>query len=389
MNFNILKNVPSAIFALSASARVRNSAVATVILLLLVFVGFVQAAGDAEWAAQARQVNDLLRQMRMQTQGVPGAIQYVNQAEKLWKQAQDQWAMQQRHQQQSGWDQIQKQLLDRQKNLLDHLVKQQQFLQQPLKTPQLKTTNEFGDYLAHGVSIRPEDGRLHNAKEGAGKEAWEEAKRWEKAMSEINGISSILPWYPTLPSASSQTPPKKGDFYNPFGQNQKPTEEQIAQKKSEIAELERTMREIQAKRVKKEIELDGMFEHPAFVTDSFEPGETVPRSLYAGKMEGNKIDGNLSPAGMVQDHYLAEEQESLAAAMKYQVGVDPESLKTLKGVREAELHVIKAEHIKLGDRLQKAKGDFEKLENEKRFWETWEKTVDTVPKEPLFNGIGP
>ena len=135
MNFNISKNVPNAIFVQPAPARSRNSVIATVILLLLVFVvfaGFVQAAGDAEWAAQARQVNDALRQMRQQAQGVPGAMQYVNLAEKLWKQAQEQWAMQLRNQQQSRMDQMRKQLFGQQQDLMNQLIKQQQLLQQQL-----------------------------------------------------------------------------------------------------------------------------------------------------------------------------------------------------------------------------------------------------------------
>ncbi len=88
MNFNISKNRPSAIFVQSAPGRARNNAFATAILLLLVFVvfaGFVQAAGDAEWAAQAGQVNDALRKLRHQANGVPEAMQYINLAEKLWK----------------------------------------------------------------------------------------------------------------------------------------------------------------------------------------------------------------------------------------------------------------------------------------------------------------
>ncbi|MDP2877353.1 MAG: hypothetical protein Q8O00_14295, partial [Holophaga sp.] len=181
MNFNILKNVLNAIFAQSAQTRARNRAIATAIILLLVFAGFVHAAGEAEWAAQTKQVNDSLRQMRRQAQGVPGAMQYVNQAEKLWKQAQAQWAMQQRYQQQNGMNQMQTQLLAQQQNLKNQLIQQQQFLQEQLassKTPELKTIDPFGDYRAHGVSLHPKDGRLHgpgtiaDTPEGPGMEAW-------------------------------------------------------------------------------------------------------------------------------------------------------------------------------------------------------------------------
>ena len=225
--------MPSAIFLQSAPARARNSAIATAIFLLLVVAGFVQAAGDAEWTAGARQVNDALRQMRQQAHGVPGAMQYVNLAEKLWKQAQEQWAMNLRYQQQSRVDHMRTQLLAQQQNLMNQLVKQQQFLQQQLaawKTPELKTIDPFGDYRAHGVSLHPKDGRLHgpgtiadtpgllglfrqpdmNEKEGPGMESWKEA------MRQLDSISSASASFPAPPAAPFQTP---GSWDNPLAES--------------------------------------------------------------------------------------------------------------------------------------------------------------------------
>ena len=203
----------------------------------MVFAGLVRAAGDAEWAAGARQVNDALRQMRQQAHGVPGAMQYVNLAEKLWKQAQEQWAMHLRYQQQSRMDQMRTQLLGQQQNLMNQLIKQQEFLQQQLassKTPELKTINPFGDYRAHGVSLHPKDGRLHgpgtiadtpelsglfrqpdmNAKEGPGMEAW------KVAMRQLESISSGLSASPIPPAVSSQRSNDKGSSWdNPLAAN--------------------------------------------------------------------------------------------------------------------------------------------------------------------------
>jgi hypothetical protein len=199
----------------------------------LVFAGSVQAAGDAEWAAGTKQVNDTLRQLRVEAQGVPEAMQYVNQAERLWKQAQEQWAMYQRHQQQ----QMRNQLLTQQQNLMNQLTKQQQFLQQQLagtKTPEFHTINPFGDYRFHGVSLHPKDGRLHgpgtiadtpelsglfrqpdrNAKEGPGMEAWKEA------MRQLDSISNASSSFPQPLAASSQTPHHTGGAYdNPLAKN--------------------------------------------------------------------------------------------------------------------------------------------------------------------------
>ena len=171
----------------SAPARTRHSAIATAILLLLVFAGFVQAAGDAEWAAQVSQVNDALRQLRRQAQGVPEAMHYINQAEKLWKQAQDQWAMQQRYQQQNGMNQIRTQLLAQQQNLMNQLIKQQQFLQQQLaylNTPLKKKMDE--DSLQHfgrsSTGYERERGTRHGGV--------------EEAMRQLDSISVVLPRFP-------------------------------------------------------------------------------------------------------------------------------------------------------------------------------------------------
>ena len=214
MNFNISRNALSALFAQSAPKRGRTSVFAAILLLLLVFAGSAQAAGDAEFAAQARQVNDALHQLRQQAQGVPEAMRYVHMAEKLWKQAQAQWAMQQRHQQQNTMNEAQKKLLAQQKELMKQLMKQQQFLQQQpasSKRPELKTIDPFADYRAHGVSLRPEDGRLHNAKEGAGMEAWKEAMRQLESISGASSSSST----PTA-AQSKEAKINCGSYDNPL-----------------------------------------------------------------------------------------------------------------------------------------------------------------------------
>jgi len=186
------------------------------IILLLVFAGFVQAAGDAQFNAQAKQVNDALRQLRQACKGDPGCIQYSNQADKLWKQTQDLWAMQQRYQQQNGLNQMQTQLLAEQQNLKNQLIKQQQFLQQQpaaSKTPELKTINPFGDYGQYGVSLHSEDGRLHgpgtiaDTPEGSGMGAWKEATRQ---------LESI---FPKTPASPSQTASNKGSYDIPLADN--------------------------------------------------------------------------------------------------------------------------------------------------------------------------
>jgi len=179
------------------------------------------------------QANNALRQLRQACKGDPGCMQYSNQAEKLLKQVQDQLAMQQRYQQQNMVNQTRTQLLAQQQNLMNQLIKQQQFLQQQLassKTPELKTINPFGDYRQHGVSLHPEDGRLHgpgtiadtpelsglfrqpdmNAKEGPGMEAWKEA------MRQLDSISSASSSFPTPSTAPSKTPKDKGSWDNPF-----------------------------------------------------------------------------------------------------------------------------------------------------------------------------
>jgi hypothetical protein len=192
----------------SALARARNSVIATAILLLLVFAGFVQAAGDAAWEDGVGQVNNALRQMRQQAQGVPGAMQYVNQAEKLWKQAQAQWAMQQQYQQQNLMNQMRTQLLAQQQTLINQLNKQQQFLQQQLaylNTPLKKRMDE--NSLQHfGRLLQPD----MNAKGGPGMEVWKEA------MRQLDSISSESPSFSTPRAASSRTSNNKGNYDNPL-----------------------------------------------------------------------------------------------------------------------------------------------------------------------------
>lgn len=202
-----MKNELSAKLRRSVPARVRNGAIATaIILLLLVFTGVVQAAGDAEWNDGVNQVNSALRHLRSQAQGVPGAMQYVNQAEKLWKQAQAQWALQQRNQQQNAANQMRTQLLAQQQNLMNQLNKQQQFLQQQLSflnTPLKKKMDQ--DSLQHfGRLLQPD----MNAKGGPGWEAWKEA------MSQLASISN-----PTPPAKPSQTPSNKGSYDKPLTDN--------------------------------------------------------------------------------------------------------------------------------------------------------------------------
>lgn len=148
------------------------------------------------------------------------AMQYINQAEKLWKQAQDQWALQQRYQQQNVINQRQTQLLTQQQDLMKQLIKQQQFLQQQRassKSPELKTIDPFGDYRASGVSLHPKDGRLQtdmNAKEGPGMEAWKEAMRQLDSISRASSSS-------TTPNTAQYKKPKDkgGSYDNPLAKN--------------------------------------------------------------------------------------------------------------------------------------------------------------------------
>lgn len=214
-----MKSELSAKFALSAPARVRNGAIATAIILLLIFAGFVHAAGDSEWNAGVNQINDALSQLHQQARGVPGAMQYVNQAENLWKQTQALWAMQQGYQQQNTANRMRTQLLTQQQNLMNQLNKQQQFLQQQLdslKSPELKTIDPFGDYLFYGVSLHPKDGQLHgqgtiaDTPEGSGMEAWEEA------MRQLDSISSASSALPTPPATASKKIMDKGSWDNPL-----------------------------------------------------------------------------------------------------------------------------------------------------------------------------
>ena len=224
----------NAIFVKSDLARARNSAIAA-ILLLFVFAGFVyaqdrstqdlsdaynslrnqrqkfpgsqtpisQTQGAKDWGAGAKQVTDLLGQLRQQAQGVPGAMQYVTLAEKLWKQAQAQWAMQQRYQQQG----MMNQMLAEQQKFLNNLNKQRQFLQEQLaflNTPLKQRMDE--DNMQHfGRLLQPD----MNAKGGPAMHVWEKAKH---EIDSIFGASS---------SASSQTPNKKGAWDNPFANDPK------------------------------------------------------------------------------------------------------------------------------------------------------------------------
>lgn len=161
MNSNIKQSVTFGIFTMLPLSHKSNYTVFKVILLLLFFPVFVQAAGQAEWEGQ---VNDAFRQARQSSKGLKGksradAERYLNQAESAWNQLKSKplWYMQQQYQQQNQMNNayMQQQNLD--------MFAQQRFLQNQanFKSPSLKTINPFGDYLFHGVSLRPEDGRLH------------------------------------------------------------------------------------------------------------------------------------------------------------------------------------------------------------------------------------
>ena len=128
---------------------------------LLLLPALVQAAGQAEWE---KQVNDGFGQARQSMRGMKGqdraaAERYLNQAESEWNKlkSNQMWYIKQQYQQQN---QLNNSYLQQQ-NL--NLFMQQQMLknQAVFKTPSLKTINPFGDYLFHGVSLHPEDGRLH------------------------------------------------------------------------------------------------------------------------------------------------------------------------------------------------------------------------------------
>lgn len=415
----------------SAPKQTCTNVIATAIILLLIFAGSVQAAGDAQWNAQTKQVNDAIRQVRQACKGDPECMQVIKPYENKMKQLLEQQALFQRNQQQNAMAQMRKQQLDQKQNFMNQLKIQQQFLQQQLaslkKTPELKTIDPFGDYRAHGVSLRPKDGRLQpnmNAKEGSGMDALKEARRLQDSI------------FPKTPASPSETAPKKGAHDNPLAKitvsnpyandpnvvdlrgvanpvvpsligadperslKVNPPEplaitsaitslngiflqppkyeifpnlfpavpkEQIAQKKSEIEKLKAEMTEIQTERVKKILQIEGMDKRPPFKTYS-------PSSMAQGLFQGQ---------------YLAQESESLAAQMKYKVGTPLSFPATLVDVRKRELQIIKGKHIELGDRLQKANDDLEKLGEQKRLWEMWKKTVDTAPKESLFNGIRP
>lgn len=133
-----------------------------ILAITLLFLPFLaQSAGQAQWEGQ---INDAFSQARQSTSQMKGpqraeAERYLNQAEALWKQSQakSMWYMQQQAQQQN---QMNKTYMQQQNS---DLFMQQQFLknQSKLKSKSLQTINPFGDYLFHGVSIRPEDGRLH------------------------------------------------------------------------------------------------------------------------------------------------------------------------------------------------------------------------------------
>ncbi len=138
-----------------------NYTIIMIILTLLSLPAFVHAAGQAEWE---KQVNDGFRQAHQSTQGLKGknradAERYLNHAESEWNKlkSNQMWYIQQQYQQQNQLNNTYLQ----QQNL--NLLMQQQMLknQEMFKTPSLKTINPFGDYLFHGVSLHPADGRLH------------------------------------------------------------------------------------------------------------------------------------------------------------------------------------------------------------------------------------
>lgn len=132
-----------------------------VLAFALFFLPFLsQAAGQAQWEGQ---INDAFSQARQSTSQMKGksraeAERYLNQAEALWKQSQAKvmWYTQQQAQQQN---QMNKTYMQQQNS---NLFMQQQFLknQSNAKSKNLQTINPFGDYLFHGVSLRPEDGKL-------------------------------------------------------------------------------------------------------------------------------------------------------------------------------------------------------------------------------------
>ncbi len=129
-------------------------------LVLLLLPVSVHAVGQAEWEGQ---INDAFNQAHRSTQGLKGqqraqVERYLNQAENLWNQSKGMHYMQNQYQQQNQMNKIYMQ----QQN--SNLFMQQQFLKNQSalkKSSTLQTINPFGDYLFHGVSIRPEDGRLH------------------------------------------------------------------------------------------------------------------------------------------------------------------------------------------------------------------------------------
>lgn len=118
-------------------------------------------------------------------------------------------------------------------------------------------------------------------------------------------------------------------------------EDQIAQKKSEIEHLKFEMADVQKKRIEKIRVIEEMGVNPA--------------EMYG-----------VTPYQRDYNNYIAQEEELMAGMMKYQGGSPPDSMKTLIGVRKAELRDIKREHLQLGDRLEKAENDLKKLENQNR-----------------------
>lgn len=213
---------------LSVPPREFRGAIAAAIILLLVFAGSVQAeweadmgknynnllknkpkisgkqtSGNNQWNTSANQIDGIFSQMRRDAQGVPGAMHYVNMAEKYWNQAKSEWARQQYYQQQNTMNQTKTQLLTQQQYLKDQLMKQQQFLKQQLeylKSPQKKKINE--DSVQHlGQVLQPD----MNAKGGPFMAGWEEAKR------ELASISNVSSPYSTTKNKKELSNPYAND----------------------------------------------------------------------------------------------------------------------------------------------------------------------------------
>ncbi|HBM16512.1 MAG TPA: hypothetical protein DD381_09265 [Lentisphaeria bacterium] len=136
-------------------------------LLILIVLPFeTKAAYQAQWESQ---VNDAFSQARQSARGLKSGDRaqvnrYLNEAESAWNQAKTQWARQTQLQMQK----MNKQMMERQQKMQQQLKQnmQKQMLQNQQKMfknnqKTLQTIDPFGDYMFHGVSIRPADGRLH------------------------------------------------------------------------------------------------------------------------------------------------------------------------------------------------------------------------------------